>query len=1007
MDMRQPMGAVPALDVRQPIGGSRRSQHSFQLNSQSAALNDDLFLFDNNCSLPSSVDLGSFDLEFFNASELSSFLDCNASNSSDSNFGPASLLPFPPSLPQSEVFPPADEGSGTTNTLPGLPSTHQHQCLDNFSPPQSQGQALQPTERLNKQSQPHLMGDQTETLHSAQEPLINRDLEEANRQVDCHSRKGIMQQQPKFQGGVAYSLLESQESQAGIQKYVHSNQHTLFAKNASLQQQQLCPSQETTSGIARKLPLQEQNVPESFPTPLPCAPDGHTSNGTPGVEEKEESGHYTGLRKRLFSGQVSNCHVRQYDSQYMGNQGVESSNLGMGSSKGSSVSQISNVSVSRSLHQNGVESELRSSKLINDAAIQSQAANQISGLLTPSKNFQHASGLANLPNRQSLLDAQTANIPLSSFELQDHIHAHAVNEQLRFQQGMTNQNGYQSMCHPSQQPSFQLLRPESFEGNRSANSFVSGAHQIFPLMQPRLQSQLMQGLKVGGRHPLQHISMGGTSLSARLADAAVRHPVSQGLAIKCEQLLMQYIQEQRRRPSDNSIQFWKELVQKFFMQGAAKRWCLTSYNASPVGRHAQGLFPMDYWFCNLCGVEPGRGFESSTDVLPRLFKIKYESGLLEEMLFLDFAEERYILSSGKIVLEYSKAVHESIFSDLRVVRYGKLRVTFSPSLKIYSWEFCTKAHEEVVPRKNLFHQAHQLANLVNEADQNGPDNNAENLKSHCNAFTAAARNLAVKLDAPMVNDLGFSKRYVRCLQIAEVVNSMKDLISFEKKMGLGPIGSLASFPSARKVKVDQANSGMSLKPAYQIANQFAHAYPAPCSPSLQSSALTNLSGEKPNNLQAQMAQSQDSTVLPDFNSFPNSSRSPNQLQPQSRSEMEARLSDLIHTQTYDLMQPPTPSQLLAVTPAQSQSIHQTGSELVGQTPSGRQALSQLSSEPSNTQQGFNQQYCQTYNLHIQQPYQRQWVQQASSQVHSLSQSLNQHSLPGTPQSQMSDMRSNP
>lgn len=110
---------------------------------------------------------------------------------------------------------------------------------------------------------------------------------------------------------------------------------------------------------------------------------------------------------------------------------------------------------------------------------------------------------------------------------------------------------------------------------------------------------------------------------------------------------------------------------------------------------------------------------------------------------------------------------------------------------------------------------------------------------------STARQLAVKLDAPMVNDLGFSKRYVRCLQvfstnpfvrtylhvvllpvlppvvlvasssicgvilkvkgtgffslwkstqtfwfwlqISEVVNSMKDLISFEKKTGLGPI----------------------------------------------------------------------------------------------------------------------------------------------------------------------------------------------------------------------------
>jgi hypothetical protein len=85
-------------------------------------------------------------------------------------------------------------------------------------------------------------------------------------------------------------------------------------------------------------------------------------------------------------------------------------------------------------------------------------------------------------------------------------------------------------------------------------------------------------------------------------------------------------------------------------------------------------------------------------------------------------------------------------------------------------------------------QAQQLTRLVMEAEQEDFDKSMDNLTKHCNAFTSTARQLAVKLDAPMVNDLGFSKRYVRCLQISEVVNSMKDLISFERKTGLGPIG---------------------------------------------------------------------------------------------------------------------------------------------------------------------------------------------------------------------------
>lgn len=35
----------------------------------------------------------------------------------------------------------------------------------------------------------------------------------------------------------------------------------------------------------------------------------------------------------------------------------------------------------------------------------------------------------------------------------------------------------------------------------------------------------------------------------------------------------------------------------------------------------------------------------------------------------------------------------------------------------------------------------------------------------CIRFTATAKQLAAKLEAPIINDLGFSKRYVRCLQV--------------------------------------------------------------------------------------------------------------------------------------------------------------------------------------------------------------------------------------------------
>ncbi|PNX61849.1 transcriptional corepressor SEUSS-like protein, partial [Trifolium pratense] len=69
------------------------------------------------------------------------------------------------------------------------------------------------------------------------------------------------------------------------------------------------------------------------------------------------------------------------------------------------------------------------------------------------------------------------------------------------------------------------------------------------------------------------------------------------------------------------------------------------------------------------------------EVLPRLFKIKYESGTLEELLYVDMPRE-YHNSSGQIVLDYAKAIQESVFEQLRVVRDGQLRIVFSPDLKV-------------------------------------------------------------------------------------------------------------------------------------------------------------------------------------------------------------------------------------------------------------------------------------------------------------------------------------
>lgn len=119
-------------------------------------------------------------------------------------------------------------------------------------------------------------------------------------------------------------------------------------------------------------------------------------------------------------------------------------------------------------------------------------------------------------------------------------------------------------------------------------------------------------------------------------------------------------------------------------------------------------------------------------MLPRLSRIKFDSGVIDELLFLDMPHE-YRLASGVLLLEYAKATQQTVYDHLRVVREGQLRIKFTPDLKvciaffppptrapifsarntilmyeayhdppilqILSWEFCARRHEELLPRR--------------------------------------------------------------------------------------------------------------------------------------------------------------------------------------------------------------------------------------------------------------------------------------------------------------------
>jgi hypothetical protein len=83
-----------------------------------------------------------------------------------------------------------------------------------------------------------------------------------------------------------------------------------------------------------------------------------------------------------------------------------------------------------------------------------------------------------------------------------------------------------------------------------------------------------------------------------------------------------------------------------------------------------------------------------------------------------------------MVLEYAKVVQKSVYEHLHVIHEGHLRIIFTPELKIMSWEFCSRRHEEYTTRKtiapqvnNLLQVAQNYQTAVSESGPAGISNN--------------------------------------------------------------------------------------------------------------------------------------------------------------------------------------------------------------------------------------------------------------------------------------------
>lgn len=67
-------------------------------------------------------------------------------------------------------------------------------------------------------------------------------------------------------------------------------------------------------------------------------------------------------------------------------------------------------------------------------------------------------------------------------------------------------------------------------------------------MQPGMQNQILQGLKLGNRHLIHGSGLGVASLKGGNLDSGYRSRMPPAVVSECNHIIMLYVQEQRKRP---------------------------------------------------------------------------------------------------------------------------------------------------------------------------------------------------------------------------------------------------------------------------------------------------------------------------------------------------------------------------------------------------------------------------------------------------------------------------
>lgn len=238
--------------------------------------------------------------------------------------------------------------------------------------------------------------------------------------------------------------------------------------------------------------------------------------------------------------------------------------------------------------------------------------------------------------------------------------------------------------------------------------------------------------------------------------------------VSCTARLMQFVHYQNKRPN-NSVEFWTAFVREYFALGAYMRIVLKGSSRSGHRNDQEHEL---------------RVLEAPFEVLPRLFHIKYDSGLKEELLYLSDPQERET-RTGNWILSSHLAVEESVFETLRIKRYGRLCVLLNPHMKIMSYEFNMLGHDFSIPQPVILNQLGAMMQELQHRQQAMSQATPSKLQKPHEVLDLALNAIAnmghgLEAEAARLVEHGYVRRYMRSMQIADMVNNMHDLMQMSQ-----------------------------------------------------------------------------------------------------------------------------------------------------------------------------------------------------------------------------------